>query len=87
MHPFSVAWVLQRIIAVPMPRVIFCNKLFLRWEVLSLSRNPQTGGPLLFGCTRLLMQYIRNYYSHLEAVSSIRDPRMRHAMEDDTLHV
>ena len=34
---------------------------FLRWGVISTSPNPQTGGPSLVGCPRLLIQYIRSY--------------------------
>ena len=34
---------------------------FLRWGVVSTSPNPQTGGPPLVGCPRLLIQYIRSY--------------------------
>jgi hypothetical protein len=33
--------------------------------------NPQAGGPPHVGCPRLLIQYIRSYPPHLEAVSSI----------------
>ena len=32
-----------------------------RWGAVSTSPNPQAGGPLLVGCPRLLIQYIRNY--------------------------
>jgi hypothetical protein len=42
--------------------------------------NPQTGGPPTVGCPRLLIQHIRSYPPYLEAVSSIRNPRTRHAM-------
>ena len=31
---------------------------FLRWRVVSTSPNPQAGGPHLFCCPRLLIQYI-----------------------------
>jgi hypothetical protein len=41
--------------------------------------NPQAGGPPLVGCPRLLIQYIRSYPPYLEAVSSIRNLRTRHA--------
>jgi hypothetical protein len=34
---------------------------FLRWGIVSLSPNPQAGGPHLVGCPRLLNQYIRSY--------------------------
>jgi hypothetical protein len=42
--------------------------------------NPQAGEPPLVGCTRLLIQYIRNHPPYLEAVSSIRSLRTRHAV-------
>jgi len=38
------------------------------------------------GCPRLLIQYIRSYPPHLEAVSFIRDRRMRHAGVTRTQH-
>jgi hypothetical protein len=41
---------------------------FLRWGVVSTSFKPQTGGPPLVGCQRLLIQYIRSYPPYLEAV-------------------
>jgi hypothetical protein len=56
------------------------NLYFLRWGVVSLTLNPQTGGPLLLGCPLLLIQYILSYSPYLEAVSSIRDLRTRHAV-------
>jgi hypothetical protein len=42
--------------------------------------NPQAGGPPLVGCPRLLIQYIRSYSPYLEAVPSICNLRMRHAL-------
>ncbi|KAJ4432411.1 hypothetical protein ANN_21030 [Periplaneta americana] len=45
--------------------------------VVSPSPNPQAGGPPLIGCPRLL---IRSYSPYLEAVSSIRNMRTRHAV-------
>jgi hypothetical protein len=47
----------------------------LRWGVVSLSLNPQAGGPLLVGYARLLIQYIRRYLVHLKAVFSIYNPK------------
>jgi len=52
---------------------------FLRRGVVSPSHNPQTGGPPLDCCSRLLIQYIRRYPSYLESVLSLRISRMRHA--------
>jgi hypothetical protein len=40
----------------------------------------QAGGLPPIGCPRLLIQYIRSYPPYLEAVSSIRNLRTRHAM-------
>jgi hypothetical protein len=48
--------------------------------VASSRPNPQPGGPALVGCHRLLIQYIRSYPPYLEAVSSIRNLRRRHAV-------
>ena len=56
----------------------FMNRIFfLRWEVVSSSTNPQAGESLLIGCPRLLIQQIRSYPPYLEAVSPIRNLRMR----------
>ena len=41
---------------------------FLRWGVLGTSPNSKLGPPL-FGCLRLLIQYIRSYPEYLEAIS------------------
>ena len=43
-------------------------KILKRRGVVSISSNPQAGGPPLFGCSRLLFQYIRSYPPYLEAV-------------------
>jgi hypothetical protein len=45
----------------------FVKSLFLRRGVVSLTPNPQAGGPLLVGCPRLLIQYtrIRSYPPYL----------------------
>jgi hypothetical protein len=60
---------------------VFRNKYrVLRGRVVSLQPNPQAGGPPTVGCPLLLIQYIRSYPPHLEAVSSIRNPRTRHAV-------
>jgi hypothetical protein len=67
----------------PGPRllVIFRNKpIFLWWGIVSPTPNHQDGGPPLIGCPRLLIQYIRSYPPYLEAVSSIRNLRTRHAV-------
>ena len=36
----------------------------LQWGVVSTSPNTQAGKPSLFGCPRLLIQYIRSYPPH-----------------------
>jgi hypothetical protein len=60
---------------------MFRNKLgVLRWWVVSPPPNPQAGGPPPVVCPRLLIQYIRSYPPYLEAVSSIRNLRTRHAV-------
>jgi hypothetical protein len=53
---------------------------FLRWGVVSPPPNPQAGRQPVVGCPRLLIQYIRSYPPYLEAVSSIRNLRTRHAV-------
>jgi hypothetical protein len=53
---------------------------FLRWGVVSPPHNPQAGGPPLVGCPWLLIQYIRSCPPCLEAFSSIRNLRTRHAV-------
>jgi hypothetical protein len=58
----------------------FATSSFLRREVVSLIPNSQAGGLPLMGCPRLLSQYIRSYPPYLEAVSSIRNLRTRHAV-------
>ncbi|KAJ4442813.1 hypothetical protein ANN_04406 [Periplaneta americana] len=61
-----------------------CNELnvliLVIIKVISPSLNPQAGGPPLIGCPRLLIQYIHSYSPYLEAVSSIRNLRTRHAV-------
>ena len=39
----------------------FVTRYFLRWGVSGTLPNPQSGGPPLFGCLRLLVRYIRSY--------------------------
>jgi hypothetical protein len=58
----------------------FVKSLFLRREVVSPTPKPQLGGPSFFGCPRLRIQYSRGYLPYLEAVSSIRNLRTRHAV-------
>jgi hypothetical protein len=71
----------QSIRPIPRPFVTFRNVfLLLRWGVVSPPPNPQAGGPPLVGCPRLLIQYIRSYPPYLEAFSSIRNLRTRHAV-------
>jgi hypothetical protein len=42
--------------------------------------NPQAGGPTLVGSPQLLIQYISRYSSYLEAISSVRNLRVHHAL-------
>jgi hypothetical protein len=56
------------------PFVIFRSKLIFQGdELLDPRPTPQTGGPPLVGCPRLLIQYNRSYPPYLEAASSIRN--------------
>jgi len=58
-------------------RFVQCQ--LLRWGVVSTSLNPQSEGPLLVGCPRLFIQYIRSTL-HTGVRSSIRNQRTRHAV-------
>ena len=60
----------------PVPRscVTFLNEDDFYSEVVSLTPNSQAEGPLLVGCPRLLIQYIRSLPPYLEAYSAIRNP-------------
>jgi len=49
-------------------------------EFLASPPNPPAGGPPLLSCRRLLIQYIRSYPPYLQAVSSNRNPKIRHAV-------
>jgi hypothetical protein len=67
----------------PVPRlcIVIRNKYWvLRGRVVTPPPNPQAGGPPTIGCPRLLIQYIPSYPPYLEAVSSIHNPRTRHAV-------
>jgi hypothetical protein len=80
-HFLALRSIIQRISSCPRFLMNFRNRLiFLRWGVVSPTPNPQAGGPPLVGCPRLLIQYIRSYPPYLEAVSSIRKLRTRHAV-------
>jgi hypothetical protein len=54
------------------------NDTFLRWRVVSISLSLQAGRPPLFGCPRLLIQYIGDRFS-------ICKLRTRHAVVAGTL--
>ena len=59
----------QRINLIPRLFWIFRNVLsFLLWGVFSISPNPQSWGPPLGGCPRLLIRYIHSYPPYLQAV-------------------
>jgi hypothetical protein len=71
----------QRIRPSPTPCVTFHKKpAFLRWGILSPSSNPQAGRPPFVCCPWLVIQYVCSYPPYLEAVSSIRNMRRRHAV-------
>jgi len=54
--------------------------VFLQQGVDSPLPNSQTGGPHLVSCLWLLIQCICNYPPYLEAISSIHNLRMHHAV-------
>jgi hypothetical protein len=67
---------------IPKPYIIFRKKpFFLPRAVISPPPNPQAGGPTLVGCPWMLT---RSYPPYLEAVSSISNPRTRHAVVTGT---
>jgi hypothetical protein len=80
-RPFSLCWrFIQRSHPSKRPFVTFRKKLIsLQWGFDPMP-NPQAGGPPLMGCPRLLIQYIYRYLPYLEAISSIHNPRMCHAV-------
>jgi hypothetical protein len=79
-HGQSSDTAIQRISLCPRILANFRNNIiFLRWGVVSPPPNPKSGGPPIVGYSGLLIQYIRRFPPYLEAVSSIRNPRMRHA--------
>ena len=49
---------------------VFLNMNVLQWGVVSISLNPQAGGPPLVGCPRLLLQFIRTYPPYRRPISS-----------------
>jgi hypothetical protein len=55
--------------------MLFCGE-----DMLNSAPNQQPGGPPLVGCPRLFIKYISSYHPNVEAVSSIRNMRMRHAV-------
>jgi len=61
----------------------FQKMLELRLGVVSLLSGYRTGGPHV-RCPRVLIQYIRSYPSHLQAISSIHNLRARHAVVTGT---
>jgi hypothetical protein len=58
---------------------VLCNILYGK-ELLSLRPTPKLKDPPFLSCPRLFIHYIRSYSPHLEAVSSIRNLRTRHAL-------
>jgi hypothetical protein len=72
---------MQRIRPSPRTFVTYRNKLiFLRWGVVSPAPKTKAGRSPLVGCPRLFSQYIRSYLSYLEADSSNRNLKTRHAV-------
>jgi len=66
----------------PLSCVTFRNKLVFYGE--ELLPNIQAGGLPLIGCLLLLIQYICSYPPYLEAISSIHNLRMWHAIVTGT---
>jgi hypothetical protein len=65
----------------------FVTNYFFKVRCCSPTPNPQARGPPLVICARLLVQYILSYPSYLEAFSSIRNLRTRHAVKTcDNVH-
>ena len=60
----------------------FLNSILLQGRVVSISPNPQAGGPPLVGCPRLLIQYICSRLPYWRP--SIRNLRTRHAVVTGT---
>jgi hypothetical protein len=60
--------------------VTFRNQLILYDEELAVRQTPPGVGPPLVVCPKLLIHYIRSYPPYLEAVSSVRNLRTRHAV-------
>jgi hypothetical protein len=58
--------------------------LVLRWGVVGPSPHAQAGGPHLFRCPRLLLQYTRSCRPYLVDVFSIRNLRTRHTVVTKT---
>jgi hypothetical protein len=58
----------------------FVTHYFFMVRVFSPTPNPKAGVPPLVGCQRLFIRYIRSYTPHLEAFSSVRNLRTRHAV-------
>jgi hypothetical protein len=58
----------------------FVTSSFLTVRSCYPTANSQAGGPPLVDCPRLLIHYIRSCPPYLEAVSSIRNLRTRHAV-------
>jgi hypothetical protein len=69
---------IQRIRPSPRPSLIFRNKInFLRWGIISPMSNPPNRWTISCRLPRLL---IRSHPPYLEAISSVRNLRTRHAV-------
>jgi hypothetical protein len=79
--PFSCAWVVPQNPSISEALVHTSQQIcFTVGGGVIPPPNTQAGGPPPVGCPRLLIQYIRRYPPHLESVSSICNPRTRHAV-------
>jgi hypothetical protein len=79
-HPIkSLSSILLLTFQVPNLISIFFRFFFYGEELLATRPSSKLEEPFV-GCPRLLIQYIRSYPPCLEAVSSVRNLRTRHAM-------
>jgi hypothetical protein len=56
------------------------------WGDIRPTSNSEAGGPPIFGCPRLLIQYNFSYHPYLEAISSSRSLRTQRVDKGPTWH-
>jgi len=67
-------------VSLPCSQELSISDFFLRRGVVGPSPSPQAEGSQIVGCPCLLIQHIWGHPPHLEAVTSIRNLRMRRAV-------